>query len=378
MKKLIVLLLAFAMVGVVFAEDAAPVVPKVSGYFYAGANVLDVTGVGTASEAWNQSLAPSWVSSGNYATVGLSYSVKEFGFSGTVEYENNAINTAFRDYTAWVKPFGDVLKLSAGKVRNGDYRLTSYIDGSGFNTRIANAEYGLLAQVYPVKGLSLGVFNWIDSTGAVPLASWQNLNFGASYTVAGIGKFVAAAKRNITIVDATAVTTVNTDEYFVGFDLSAVKGLTAKVGGTFDLTPNVLVAGGGAANNKWTKVWATAGYTVSSFDLGVDAYYLKNSGTELYAKGQVAYKGLAAFTPSVYGYATNVKGYVPNTLKADGVTATTDNKRDGTNFGFGAQVAIPSGAATLYIGLDWAKTVATIAAKQGVAWSLPVCIELSF
>jgi hypothetical protein len=398
------------MVGAVFAQDAsAPVTPKITGYFYGAANVLAINTDETVSPAkttYEQGLGPGWVSSGQYATVGLSFTEKLWGFSGTIEYENNAINSPFRDYTLWVKPFGDVLKLSTGKLRNGDYRLTSYIDGSGFNTRIANAEYGIMAQFYPVKGLSIGVFNWIDPTGKVPLATFNNLNAGISYSVDGLGKFVAAAKRNTVVVNegsakvkehyeidqdptsptygqlvkiaekaAVDLTTVLTDEYFVGFDLQAIKGLVARVGATFDLTENT----GGAKNNKWTKFWATAGYTIADFDLGVDAYYLKNSGTQVWGKAQVAYNGIKAFTPSVYGYVKNIKGYVKNTTKADGVTAlsSSDKTQDGTDYGFGASIAVPADKATVYVGFDYSKTK-TASDSLGSSLVFPVAIEISF
>lgn len=370
MKKLIVLLLSIAMVGAVFAQEAAPVTPKVSGYFYASVNAVDVETPKGGSASWDQNLGD-----GQYATVGLSYTEKAYGFSGTVEFYNDAINSKFRDYTVWAKPFGDIAKLSAGKLRNGDYRLTSVVDGAGFNTRIANAEYGIMAQVYPIKGLSIGVFDWIDSTGVATTATFDNLNFGASYSLEGIGKFVGAAKRNTVIVNSTTPTTVLTDEYFLGFDLKAVEGLTARAGVTFDLTANK----GGAKNNSWTKVWLTGGYDIADIGLGIDASYLKNSGTTLHGKASVSYNALEAFTPSAYFYVDKVNGYVANTTKADGTTplTTADSHIDGTDYGFGASIAIPAGAATVYAGFDYS-ILNTDSVDAGTSLVFPIAIEVSF
>lgn len=405
MKKALVVLLALAFVGAAFAEDAAAPAPvsKVGAYLYASTNLYDQDGA--------QSLGPSWLSSGNFADLTLSYSDTAFGFSGTVEYENDAVNTAFRDYTLWAKPI-DMLKVSVGKLRNGDYRLTSYIDGSGFNTRIANAEYGLMLQATPIAGLSVGVFNYIpasftyykDGKAQAYEFDVNNLNFGASYTVEGIAKFIVAAKRNpivaysgvadnlLTVADeGVDGTIIYTDEYFFGADIKAVEGLTAKVGLTMDLTDaytTALSTTGVLNNTKWNKIWVSGGYTVAGADIGLDAYYLMNSGTEMYGKVNVAY-ALEKFTPSAYFSYKSIKGYEKDTALSTGklrvdATATTastlDYKCDGTAIGFGAQLAVPAGSATIYLGADFSvdNTNDQYTTDDGLMFSFPVAVEISF
>ncbi|MBL8965552.1 MAG: hypothetical protein JNG85_01015 [Spirochaetaceae bacterium] len=326
MKKLLALLLALVVVGgVVFAQDAAPV-SKVTGYFY-NTSVL-------FNQDSKQVAGPDWLSAGHYGNIGFSYAAKEFGFSGTIEFENAAVNSAFRDYTAWVKPFGDILKVSAGKLRNGDYRLTSYVDGSGFNTRLANAEYGYMIQAYPVAGLSLGFFNNVTTTATAP--DMKVLGFGASYTITDIAKLVVAYKGSL-------------DELFIGADIKAVKGLTAKLGFVNDSTTGA----------DFNRIWATAGYALmdGALDLGLDAYYKMETTTTvntLWAKVQAAYT-IGNITPSVYFDIKNVSS----------PAATTED--------VGAQLKFAAGDnGALYLGVDVGLGGAT------TTWSVPLTVEVSF
>lgn len=332
MKKALVLLLALSVIGFVFAQDEAPVVPALTGYFFAGTQLYNQDGY--------LSLGPDWLSSGHYANLGVTYQAPVYGFSATIEYENAAVNTAFRDYTLWVKLF-DMVKLSAGKLRNGDYRLTSYIDGNGFSTRTANVEQGLLAQLTPIAGLSVGAFVPLSSA-ADTLATFLYPSYGASYLLEGIAKFFVAYKTNNT-------------EFFVGADIKAIEGLTLKVGLQNNTTNNA----------DYNKINVTAGYALmdGALDLGLDASYKL---AEAIANGPAATNTLAAkvkaaytmdiFTPSAYVSFTNVSTATESTI------------------GLGLELMVAAGDAAVYLGFDYEKA----ANVTDATWSIPLSLEIGF
>jgi len=191
MKRVLVVLLALVMgAGLVFAADQAP--PKWT-WWAEGDFIL-----------WDQDgqayLGPSWDSDlnlGQYTTMGLTYAEKDFGFSFISEFDSDNIfggvdpalnSNSLRNMSAWYSLFNGMLKVTAGKVRNGDYRPTSYIEGTSVVTRILNAEWGFLAQVMPVKNLSVGVAaKFVEGPAAQDYADM--LGFGVSYAVDGIGTF---------------------------------------------------------------------------------------------------------------------------------------------------------------------------------------------
>lgn len=182
MKRVLVVLLALVMgAGLVFAADQAP--PKWT-WWAEGDFIL-----------WDQDgqayLAPSWDSDANlgqYTTMGLTYAEKDFGFSFTSEFDSDNWGTGWRNASAWYSLFNGMLKITAGKVRNGDYRPTSFVEGTSVVTRILNAEWGFLTQFMPMKNLSVGVgVEFVEGPAAQDYADF--LGFGVSYAVDGIGTF---------------------------------------------------------------------------------------------------------------------------------------------------------------------------------------------
>ncbi len=130
------------------------------------------------------------------------------------------------------------LKVLAGRLREtGGARLTSYIDGNGFSTRVANVQNGLMGQI-SYQGFGLAVFSTLDKI--------DNTNIGLSYTAKGVAKLVAGYL-------GTA------KEFWAGADVLAVKGVTARVGFRNTTTKNY--------------IYATAGSSalVDKLDLGLDA-----------------------------------------------------------------------------------------------------------
>jgi len=217
MKKLIVLLLSIAMVGAVFAQDQEAVA-TFGAYLDASGDFMDGAGPGLYSETYF-----------NYSSGGV-------GFSATVVGAED-IFAKVRNYSVSYQIIPE-LKVLVGRLREtGGARLTSYVDGNGFSTRIANVQNGLMGQV-SYMGVGLAVFSTLDKI--------DNTNVGLSYTVKDIAKVVGGYLGT-------------SKELWVGADVLAVEGLTARVGFK------------NAASKNY--IYATAGSSafVEKLDLGLDA-----------------------------------------------------------------------------------------------------------
>jgi len=227
MKKLIVLLLAFAMVGAVSAQAAAPA-PALTFGMYGDlvANLYDSTAANVGS--WG----------GLYSETYFNYKAKDMGFSATT-IGGSDFFAAVRNYSLYYT-VGPV-KVLAGKLREtGGARLTSYIDGNGFSTRIANVEEGVEV-TGTMSGFTASVFAPIGTNDYKVAA-------GVAYAVPNL----------VTVVGAYRM--VNS-ELSVGVDVKAVKGLVARLG-----FKNVAAA---------NYIYATAGTSslVAGLDVGLDADY---------------------------------------------------------------------------------------------------------
>lgn len=236
MKKLVVLLLAFAVAAGAFAQ-AAPAVTI--------GNYLDIVANPYNSVTGNTAYAV-------YTETYLNYSNGPFAWSAT------AINTDpgnadaaldmlpnFRNYKMAYKVIPQVTVM-AGRLREGTARLTSYIDGNGFSTRLANANIGVMVQATPVAGLTAAAF--VPMLGGATDVDFGKSNIGASYAVPNL-------------VTAVAGYRLVNKELYVGADVKAVKGLVARVG----------FLNNGSTSKSY--VFATAGSAslVKGVNLGLDA-----------------------------------------------------------------------------------------------------------
>jgi hypothetical protein len=119
---------------------------------------------------------------------------------------------------------GGMLKVTVGKDRIGDYRATTYEDGGGAYTRIANAEWGFALQAYPVKGASVGVF--VKFPIAQTAQDYANmLGVGASYAMDMLTFNVLFRTVNSGIVSPWVE-----NELGVSAVINAVKGLPIMLG----------------------------------------------------------------------------------------------------------------------------------------------------
>jgi hypothetical protein len=207
MKRALVVLLALVLgAGLLFAADA-----KWGAWIEGDVVLYDSDG--------NAYVGPGWfgapAGAGAYNTLSLSYSEDNFGFAMTSEFEADAFNSALRDIKGWYKLFDGMLKVSAGKLRIGDYRPTTYVEGTAAYGRILSAQWGLLLQVMPVEGLSIGVAAEYPNgrPGVANAADYaNNLAFAASYDIAELAKLFVQYS-------------LMTDTLGVAAEVKAVKGL---------------------------------------------------------------------------------------------------------------------------------------------------------
>lgn len=233
MKKFLVVLLALVVVGGAFAQTAAP----------APALTFGLYGDITATLATADSYAI-------YTETYLTYAAKDMGLNATVVSGADIFATP-RNFKIWYQVCS-AAKVSVGTLREaGSARLTSYIDGNGFSTRMANVETGVLNEMKILPGvLTASVF--IPVTSLAPASDFANSSLGLSFTLPNVATVVAAYR-------------FNGKEASIGVDLKALKDLTVRVGlmnqGAFGAT---------------TVLYYTAGRNVSGLNLGVDGFfYLK-------------------------------------------------------------------------------------------------------
>ncbi len=228
MKKLIVLLLTIAMVGAVFADDQKAVA-TFGAYLDASGDFMDGAGPSLYSETYY-----------NYSSGGV-------GFSATIVGAEDIFKQV-RNYSVSYQVFPE-LKVLAGRLREtGGARLTSYIDGNGFSTRVANVQNGLMGQI-SYMGVGLGVFSTLDKI--------DNTNIALSYTIKDVAKLVGGYLGT-------------SKEFWAGADVLAVKGVTARVGFKHTTSNNYIYATAGSSSlvDKLT-LGLDADAALSPFKFGV-------------------------------------------------------------------------------------------------------------
>ena len=238
MKKLVVLLLAFAVAAGAFAQ-AAPAV-TIGNYLDIVANPYNSVTGNTAYSAYTETYL-------NYSNGAFAWSATAIGAASAAGDAAWDLLPNFRNYKMAYKVIPQVTVM-AGRLREGAARLTSYIDGNGFSTRLANANIGVMVQATPVAGLTAAAF--VPMLGGAADVDFGKSNIGASYAVPNL-------------VTAVAGYRLVNKELYVGADVKAVKGLVARVG---------FLNNGSTSKNY---IYATAGSSalVKGVNLGLDADY---------------------------------------------------------------------------------------------------------
>jgi hypothetical protein len=133
------------------------------------------------------SLGPNWmgyaVDQGPYNSLVLDWSGKDVTWSMTAQWDGDAqvYPIYLYAYSGSFTMFDGFMRLTAGKVSSNEYRFRNF-DTTGFSTRIANAETGLLLQVFPVKGLSVGAFLPVPVSAQGVAITYAHTNFGIQWT----------------------------------------------------------------------------------------------------------------------------------------------------------------------------------------------------
>jgi hypothetical protein len=279
MKKLLVVLLALTLFGVVaFAQDAEATVKPV-GTFTAWnegiAYLYDKQGDADATTGWG----PNWNTvTGIDQEWSFGYSGNNYGFSGTLEFgmdnfgNNSDAADSYGATISWFNTyykFADVVQLQLGKLHVGDYRAAGGLIESQFVRRIANSEFGALLQLLPIGGFSAGVFAQIPQGGAQVSDYGDNLGFGVAYDMPDM--------LNVKLTYRTIDSVFNG-----GVSVTALKPVTIVVGFQNE------------AENDTTFVYGSVGGKVmDALTVNLDAAY-KSATTDAYGvevQGEYAFGG---------------------------------------------------------------------------------------
>ena len=278
MKKLIVLLLALAMVGAVSAQVTTAI------GLYGEVKLVDEAGQGVFTPWGN-----------GYDTITLRATSKDgnYGFAVT---DQNLLDGSFdtlRDWNVWGKVLGG--KVSAGNLRDGTFRLTLPVWPSytifGGTDRVAGQ--GLFYVFGPKDGLSFGVNLPYGLVAANTVDVLKKADLGVKYDIKNVGTVFA-------LMDLNLVTPANVLN--AGFKFTGVKALNATVITKLQLDANTYRAALGlgytgvaklAANFEGAVVstagvityslWGQAEYAVADkISATVGAFY-GNAGYDVYA-----------------------------------------------------------------------------------------------
>lgn len=278
MKKLIVLLLALAMVGAVSAQVTTSV--ALSGEV----TLVDQAGNGVFTRYGN-----------GYDTWTFKGSEKDGKYGFSMTDQNILDDGAFvlRDWTVWGKALGG--KLSVGNLRNATFRLTLPFWASatifGGTDRISG--YGVLYESTAKNGLTFGVNLPYSTTSGAALNVLKKTDVGVKYDIAKVGTFIALA--NLDLVTPNNVVNVgfkytgakdvtatvlgqgkfdaNTYKASVGFAYTGVKKLAANLEGAFTSTAGVAAY----------SVWAQGAYDVTDVVTATVGGSYANTGYDAYA-----------------------------------------------------------------------------------------------
>ena len=302
MKKLIVLLLAVAMVGVAFAQDAAPAL-KLSGYLNTGFKYDSGT-----------DLVKLW---GSYAgqisrlRLNAAYTNGDFGVNFRYQSNDSATAPSVTQALVWGNLFDKMVTFKAGKLNDYTW-ATPYNSFGNFD-----GQTGVQVQVKPISGLNFGVFVPLTAAGATPTNTFKDMSIAGKYSAAGLADFLV----NLNL--GTAANAV-----YGSVNVTAVENLTAIVEAKItDITD--------VANTLYLDQYVS--YAMG--DLSVGAYVDQTFGTpfgwsvtpevdyvmgdvELYASFMVGSGSVWSFDPSV-SYTFNEKSSVKTYASYDNTSTFT-------------------------------------------------------
>ena len=235
MKRVLVLLLALMFVGLAaFADDMAAA-PKISGWMMGSAYLDDSSG--------NFGWGPGWAhmkneTGGWYSTLNLTYDGKDYGYQAQMEFDQGVLASfenptsplyayLFRSFSGYYKFADGLVKVTAGKILDGEYGVTDFVEGDGitpwFGTSVAEpaaqngagniyvGDMGAMVQIYPMAGLNVGLGLAIPATnfqaywGPGGAADYSKaLSIAAQYAIPDLVTISAFYRGNGEIVQVSA------------------------------------------------------------------------------------------------------------------------------------------------------------------------------
>lgn len=183
MKKLFVLLLAFAMVAGAFAQV------NFTGYLDTGFMIekegsadAEVSLYGDDSGTQSRFNLAGAYSNEN---VGVTFRLRVQGdFDGAAPAPQIFMNRGF----VWAKMFDDMVKVQAGRL--GDYTWATWVNYFGN----LDTKTGVQLQIMPMDGLNFGLFMPVTTAAVALEDTFKSLVIGAAYSAEDFGKFVAGVK----------------------------------------------------------------------------------------------------------------------------------------------------------------------------------------
>jgi len=279
------------------------------------------------------SFGPDWggAGSGIYDSLGLTLDAGTMGITGGINFHGDAIadTIAVGTVNAWVKPVGDALRLTLGKIDCGDYKITTPVNGSDMMPKILGGEWGIMAQIAAIANASIGVAVSIPVADADVSTVYQDIRICGSYNIDKVAKiyggYLNAAKKAFVIADITAIAP-----------------LDIKAGYTGVLDP------------MDSTIWACASMGMGDISLGLDG------------KVEVA-------TATSYSVAVNASYNVPSTSYNLGAKAQFDGTTTGSMTPSGsvwAKMNLPQGEINLAVNVSMP--------AAGTTWEIPLTYEVWF
>jgi len=200
----------------------------------------------------------------NYDTNGgidqewtFAYSGKNYGFNMTTEFGNanalaNGTSQSFGGiswFATWFKLF-DMIKVSLGMPRIGDYQQFTNIEGANFS-RFADSNWGAYVQVTPIDGLSIGLADYVPGISATAFPGASPVLYSN-----GFGAAVQYAVANVVTLQAQYKALSNpsgpSQAVQVGFNLTAMKGLGVNGAVNIDFSNSTALTEGVLLSAKWS------------------------------------------------------------------------------------------------------------------------------
>ncbi|GHU94911.1 hypothetical protein FACS189479_08110 [Spirochaetia bacterium] len=340
MKKLLAILLILGVVvgGVVFAQDEAPKASiSFGGWGRAAFSPLVVQGYGGGEKGEDALVGvgtgPGWDGIG--AAVGFEVhgknATENIGFDAKLRFDSGNGKYYANDSTAgvWVKPFGNILKITGGQFQVDDLRgkiggpsetqsVGSYFGGDedAIITRFESGKAGAHFALYPVDGFSIhasfgssgklgDAFGQWDSDGAgdaKPISDaasiYGALHVGAGYAIPNIGfarvQYIGGKYNKNPNLTYGGKAGDGNGKVQAAFQLTAVEGLNAELGLDFGIP----VAPGEH----------DPAYTVNSMPVGYKDTYQPPIGIVLAAKYAAGDLGVLFRTRALLGESVKIDG----------------------------------------------------------------------